>query len=119
MAQALDIVGNPSSVHAGGRAANACVEGARDAVAALAGPGTKRIDLGGRLALPAFNDSHQHLLPMGLGMGQVNLRAPAVNSLDALLTRIREAAKAAPKGGWIVGRGEGCEDGRRKGCAVG
>lgn len=79
--------------------------GARDAVAALAGPGTKRIDLGGRLALPAFNDSHQHLLPMGLGMGQVNLRAPAVNSLDALLTRIREAAKAAPKGGWIVGRG--------------
>ena len=79
--------------------------GAHSAVAALAGPGTRRIDLGGRLAIPAFNDSHQHLLPMGLGMGQVNLRAPEVNSLDALLGRIREAAKSAPKGGWIVGRG--------------
>ncbi len=43
--------------------------GARDAVAALAGPATRRIDLAGRLAIPAFNDSHQHLLSMGLGMG--------------------------------------------------
>ena len=79
--------------------------GAHDAVAALAGPGTRRIDLAGRLAVPAFNDSHQHLLPMGLGMGQVNLRAPEVNSLDALLARIREAARTTPPGGWIIGRG--------------
>jgi predicted amidohydrolase YtcJ len=79
--------------------------GAREAVAALAGPGTRRIDLGGRLAVPAFNDSHLHLLPMGLGLGQVNLRAPAVNSLDALLGRIRAAAVEAGPGGWIVGRG--------------
>ncbi len=79
--------------------------GAHDAVAALAGPGTKRIDLAGRLAIPAFNDSHQHLLSMGLGMGQVSLRAPAVNSLDLLLARIRAAAQTTPKGGWIVGRG--------------
>ncbi|MCC6719233.1 MAG: amidohydrolase [Acetobacteraceae bacterium] len=79
--------------------------GARDAVAALAGPGTRRIDLGGRLAVPAFNDSHQHLLPMGLGMGQVNLRAPEVSSLDLLLGRIRDAAQGVAKGGWIVGRG--------------
>lgn len=79
--------------------------GAREAVSALAGPGTKRIDLAGRLALPAFNDSHQHLLPMGLGMGQVNLRAPEVHSLDLLLERIRAAARTTPAGGWIVGRG--------------
>ncbi len=86
----------------GGRVVGA---GARDVVSALAGPGTRRIDLGGRLALPAFNDSHQHLLPMGLGMGQVNLRAPEVHSLDLLLERIRQAARTAPRGGWIVGRG--------------
>jgi predicted amidohydrolase YtcJ len=55
--------------------------GARAAVLPLAGPGTRRIDLGGRLAVPAFNDSHLHLRPMGLGLGQVNLRPPAVNSL--------------------------------------
>ncbi len=89
------------AVH-GGRVVAA---GPREVVAALAGPGTRRIDLGGRLAVPAFNDSHMHLLPMGLGMGQVNLRAPQVNSLDVLLARIREAARTAPRGGWIVGRG--------------
>lgn len=43
MAQALDIVGNPSSVHAGGRAANACLEGARDAVARFAGVAPEQI----------------------------------------------------------------------------
>jgi len=37
MARALSITGNPSSVHAGGRAARALVEEARDAVAKLAG----------------------------------------------------------------------------------
>ncbi len=37
MAAALDLVGNPSSVHAEGRAARAAVEGARAAVAVLAG----------------------------------------------------------------------------------
>jgi predicted amidohydrolase YtcJ len=79
--------------------------GARDAVEALAGPATRRIDLGGRLAVPAFNDSHQHLLPLGLGMAHVNLRAPEVASIDALLARIRAAARSAPKGAWILGRG--------------
>ena len=79
--------------------------GSRAAVEALAGTSTKRIDLGGRLAVPAFNDSHQHLLPMGLGMGQVNLRAPEVSSMDLLLGRIRAAARSTAPGGWIVGRG--------------
>ena len=79
--------------------------GAHDAVVALAGATTKRIDLAGRLAIPAFNDSHQHLLSMGLGMGQTNLRAPEVNTIDILLSRIRSAAQTTPKGGWIVGRG--------------
>ena len=37
MAEAAAVVGNPSSIHAGGRAANACLEAARDAVAAWAG----------------------------------------------------------------------------------
>jgi cysteine desulfurase len=37
MAEAASVVGNPSSVHAGGRAANAIVEAARDAVAHWAG----------------------------------------------------------------------------------
>ena len=42
--------------------------GDRAAVRALAGPGTKRVWLDGQVAIPAFNDAHQHLLPLGLGM---------------------------------------------------
>ena len=36
-------------------------------IAALQGPGTKRVDLAGRLAIPGLNDAHMHLLPLGLG----------------------------------------------------
>ena len=79
--------------------------GSRHAVEALGGPSTKRIDLAGRLAIPAFNDAHQHLLPLGLGMLNVNLRAEEVRTLDELLDRIRTAAKKAPRGTWVLGRG--------------
>jgi hypothetical protein len=79
--------------------------GTYSAVAALAGPRTRRIDLDGRVAVPAFNDSHQHLLPLGITMAQVNLRAAEVTSLDELLSRIRAAARTAPKGAWVLGRG--------------
>ncbi len=79
--------------------------GTRDEVAAAAGPGTRRVALGGRVAIPAFNEAHMHLLPYGLGLTQVNLRAEEVRSLDEVLGRIRAAARAAPKGAWVVGRG--------------
>jgi predicted amidohydrolase YtcJ len=79
--------------------------GARDAVEALAGPETRRLDLAGRVAIPAFNDAHQHLLPLGLGMSHVNLRAEEVRTLDDLLACIRDAARRAPKGAWVLGRG--------------
>ena len=87
---------------AGGRVVAA---GARDQVEPLAGATTQRIDLAGRLAVPAFNEAHMHLLPYGLGLSQVNLRAEEVRTLDEVLTRIGAAAKAAPRGGWVLGRG--------------
>jgi predicted amidohydrolase YtcJ len=74
-------------------------------VSAFAGPTTRKIDLGGRVAIPAFNDAHQHLLPLGLGMAHVNLRAEQVRTLDDLLARIRDAARKAPRGAWVLGRG--------------
>ncbi len=70
-----------------------------------AGAGTRRLDLGGRVAIPAFNEAHMHLLPYGLGLSQVNLRAEEVRTLDEVLRRIGTAARAAPKGAWILGRG--------------
>ncbi|MGI4953361.1 MAG: amidohydrolase [Janthinobacterium lividum] len=79
--------------------------GSRAAVRDLAGPQTRRIRLGDRVAVPAFNDAHQHLLPLGLGMKHVNLRPEQVRTLDELLSRIRAAAAATPKGGWVLARG--------------
>jgi len=72
---------------------------------AAAAPGARRIDLDGRVVIPAFNEAHMHLLPFGLGLAQVNLRAEEVRSLGEVLSRIRAAAQAAPKGAWVLGRG--------------
>lgn len=104
---------------AGGRVFRGLAQGFTDAVAvkdgmvvalgddarAAAGAGTRRIDLGGRVAIPALNEAHMHLLPYGLGLSQVNLRAEEVRTLDEVLRRIRVAAQAAPKGAWVLGRG--------------
>lgn len=104
---------------AGGRVFRGLAQGFTDAVAvkdgrvvalgadalAAAGAGTRRVDLGGRVAIPALNEAHMHLLPYGLGLSQVNLRAEEVRTLDEVLRRIRTAAQAAPKGAWVLGRG--------------
>ncbi|WP_159992721.1 amidohydrolase [Roseomonas sp. 18066] len=74
-------------------------------VSDAAGAATKRIDLGGRVAAPALNEAHMHLLSYGLGLSQVNLRAEEVRTLDEVLSRISKAAKTTPKGQWILGRG--------------
>jgi predicted amidohydrolase YtcJ len=79
--------------------------GTKDEVEGAAPAGTKRVDVGGRVAIPAFNEAHMHLLPYGLGLSQVNLRAEQVKTLDEVLRRIGEAAKKAPKGAWVLGRG--------------
>jgi predicted amidohydrolase YtcJ len=70
-----------------------------------AAPAARRLDLAGRLAIPAFNEAHMHLLPYGLALAGVNLRAEQVRTLDEVLRRIRAAARAAPKGAWVLGRG--------------
>jgi hypothetical protein len=78
--------------------------GTREEVEAAA-PRARVVSLAGRVAIPAFNEAHMHLLPYGLALAQVNLRAEEVRSLDEVLRRIRAAAKDAPKGAWILGRG--------------
>jgi predicted amidohydrolase YtcJ len=78
--------------------------GSAEEVASVA-PDARVVALQGRAVVPAFNEAHMHLLPYGLALGQVNLRAEEVRSLDEALRRIRVAAQAAPKGEWILGRG--------------
>lgn len=71
----------------------------------LAGPDTRRVALDGRLAIPAFHEAHMHLLPFGLGLSMVNLRAEEVRTLEEARRRLREAAQATPKGQWVMGWG--------------
>lgn len=79
--------------------------GSRAEMEALAGPQTRRIALEGRLAIPAFHEAHMHLLPYGLGLSMVNLRAEEVRTLEETRRRLREAAAKTPKGQWVMGWG--------------
>lgn len=79
--------------------------GARAEIEALAGPQTRRVAMDGRLAIPAFHEAHMHLLPFGLGLSMVNLRAEEVRTLEEARRRLREAAEATPRGQWVMGWG--------------
>jgi hypothetical protein len=97
-------------LHGGFAEACAIADGRVQAVGSLAGireaaPDAREIDLAGRVAIPAFNEAHMHLLPYGLALAGVNLRAEEVRSLDEVLARIGRAVREAPKGAWVLGRG--------------
>ncbi|WP_431302622.1 amidohydrolase [Sediminicoccus sp. BL-A-41-H5] len=79
--------------------------GGKAEIEELAGPDTRRVALDGRLAIPAFHEAHMHLLPFGLGLSMVNLRAEEVRTLEEARRRLRDAAEATPKGQWVMGWG--------------
>jgi predicted amidohydrolase YtcJ len=74
-------------------------------IAELVGPSTKVIDLAGRLATPGLNDSHLHLISVGLTMDWVDARPAAASTLDALLGQIAERAARSKPGEWVLARG--------------
>jgi predicted amidohydrolase YtcJ len=75
-------------------------------IAALAGPDTRVVDLAGRLAIPGLNDAHMHMVPLGLGMLEVGLRADSgATSIGVILDRIAAAARQRPAGSWIIASG--------------
>ncbi|HVV59935.1 MAG TPA: amidohydrolase [Gaiellaceae bacterium] len=67
---------------------------------ALASP--EVIDLGGRVVVPGFSDSHVHFPTWALAQSQIGLDGSA--SLDEVLDRIRRAPRAA-EGRWLRGYG--------------
>src|SRR5688572_29908982 len=74
-------------------------EGAR----AYTGPGTRVLDLAGRMVLPGFHDAHIHPVSGGVELTQCNL-----NDLPdeaAVVAKVRECAAAAKPGEWVVGGG--------------
>lgn len=77
--------------------------GRDDDVLNLAGPGTRRVNLGGRVVLPGFTDGHLHLSWLGENLTRLDLSA--CRRLDELLARVQEWAGAAGPGRWVLGWG--------------
>jgi len=70
-------------------------------IRALAGPSTRVIDLAGRTVIPGLIDSHIHAIRAGLTF-QTEVHWIGVRTLAEALERLREKAKSAPKGSWLV-----------------
>ncbi|WP_432612479.1 amidohydrolase [Brucella pituitosa] len=79
--------------------------GTNDQVWSLKGDKTKVIDLEGRFATPGLNDSHLHLISVGLTLKWLDATPQAAPTLESLLGSIREMAASVPPGTWIRARG--------------
>jgi predicted amidohydrolase YtcJ len=72
-------------------------------LAALAGPGTKRLGLGGRTAIPGIFDSHNHFMEVGAKLSMIRL--DECESPEEMMELVRERANVTPPGEWIIGQG--------------
>jgi predicted amidohydrolase YtcJ len=70
---------------------------------AYAGPKTRVLDLGGKLAIPGFIEGHGHYTSLGRRVRQ--LRLERAHNWQDIVDMVAEAARTAPKGQWILGRG--------------
>lgn len=73
--------------------------GSNAAVRALAGPGTRSIDLQGKTVLPGLIDTHTH--PTGAAMYEFDHPVPDMETIADVLDYFRERAKVVPEGEWI------------------
>jgi predicted amidohydrolase YtcJ len=69
-------------------------------VGALAGPRTRRIDLGGRTVVPGLIDNHLHLLRAGTTW-RYEVRWDGVDSRKRALEMLRARIEETPRGEWI------------------
>lgn len=69
----------------------------------LEGSRTEKWNLGGKVVVPGFIDSHLHLLYGGLQMAQVELHG--VNTKELFISKIQEGAKDKKGGSWVLGGG--------------
>lgn len=74
--------------------------GTSGAIAALAGPKTRTIDLKGAFVTPGFNDAHVHIDSTGSLLVGVNLLE--VHDAKGFAEAVRGAAARLPRGSWIT-----------------
>ena len=79
--------------------------GSPDEIEPLVGPETRRVDLRGRLAVPGFCDAHEHLIPIGLGLVELDFKPPKATTIAGIVEAVKAEAKRVGPGQWIIGRG--------------
>jgi predicted amidohydrolase YtcJ len=67
----------------------------------LAGPGARKIDLGGKTVLPGFIDAHSH--PAEAGLMHLRMVDCDLRSISAIQAALRERAAKTPAGEWVLG----------------
>jgi predicted amidohydrolase YtcJ len=67
----------------------------------LAGPSTRRLDLGGRVVIPGVIDAHNH--PAGAGLSHLREVDCDLRSVGAIQAALRDRARTTPPGEWILG----------------
>lgn len=65
-------------------------------------PSAKRVGLSGGAVVPAFNDCHCHILPLGLDLTKADLRS--CRSVADVQHVLREWMQANPSAPWVLGR---------------
>ncbi len=64
---------------------------------------TVKIDLGGKLLLPGFIDTHEHCIRRGLQLDWVNCATPPMKSLKEVIEALKKKAESKPEGEWVIG----------------
>jgi len=77
--------------------------GTDEGLQAHVGPGTRIVDLKGRMLMPAFQDAHVH--PISSGIESITLSLSGLDTVSEYLAAIREYAEANPDLAWITGGG--------------
>ena len=68
------------------------------------GPSTRVVELGGRMLLPGFHDSHIH--PVVAGLDTLECPLSGLDSVAAIVEKVRECvASEVRRGDWLVGSG--------------
>lgn len=77
--------------------------GTSDAILAMAGTSTEKIDAQGQFVIPGLIEGHGHF--SGLGYSLIKLNFMKTKSWEEVVAMVKEKAATAKPGEWIVGRG--------------
>lgn len=72
---------------------------------AAAGTAVRRVDLSGLTVIPGFNDSHCHILWIGMNLRHLDVSRDAVRTIADIGRAVRARAANSPSDAWIEGTG--------------